>query len=380
MVLGRVGADYTLDEARERAGKVRIQVREGADPLEEKKRVDAAKTFGELSDQFIEDYAKIHKKTWETDEGRLKRHIPNSWRRRKVSAISREDVEALHHAIGETRPYEANRTLDLLRVVFKQARLWPSIDFNGENPAEGIRKFPEHQRKRWVTPEEFPYLAAAIDDQSNIYVRSALWLYMLVGLRKTELLNAKREDIDWTAKRLRLPDTKAGEEQSVPLSSPAIAILEATPAMVKNPYILPGSKPTKPIVNIDKRWRAVRKAATVAAWSDDKNCPAYGTIANLRNASGRDPTYDEIVEAAQKQDIELPAGLVDVRLHDLRRTVGSWLSGADVDLNKVKEALRHRSVSTTLIYARLSQDSVRDVMEEHGKRVMAVAGKQVGDS
>tara|TARA_A100001037_G_scaffold212857_1_gene190806 strand:+ start:190 stop:1542 length:1353 start_codon:yes stop_codon:yes gene_type:complete len=377
MVLGRFGADLTVKQARETAAKHRAQIRDGVDPLQEKQRVAAAKTFGELANQFIEEYAKVHKKTWETDEGRLERHIPQSWRRRKVASITREDVESLHRSIGETRPYEANRTLDLLRVVFRQARLWPSIEFVGENPAEGIRKFPEQQRRRWVTPEEFPYLASAIDEESSIYVRSALWLYMLVGLRKTELLKAKREDIDWDRKRLRLPDTKSGEEQWMPLSSPAIAILEAIPAMVKNPYILPGSKAGQHLVNIEKPWRRVRKAATVAAWASDKSSPTHKVIKDLKKGTEDDPSYDEVAAEAEGRGIELPTGLVDVRLHDLRRTVGSWLSGSNVDLNKVRETLRHRNIATTLVYARLSQDSVREVMEEHGRRVMEVAGKGI---
>ncbi len=94
-------------------------------------------------------------------------------------------------------------------------------------------------------------------------------------------------------------------------------------------HILPGAKPGRHLVNIDKPWRRIREAAKVP----------------------------------------------DVRLHDLRRTTGSWLSQAGVDLNLIKDALRHANISTTLIYARLGQDAARDVMEEHGQRIMKAAGK-----
>ena len=154
-------------------------------------------------------------------------------------------------------------------------------------------------------------------------------LYLLTGLRKTELLRARRDDVDWNRGTLHLPDTKSGEEQSATLSGAALAILQSIPQQEGNPYFLCGAKPGHHLVNIEKPWRRIRKAA----------------------------------------------GLEDVRLHDLRRTTGSWLSQASVDLNLIREALRHQNISTTLTYARLGQDAARDVMEEHGKRILEAAGR-----
>ena len=65
---------------------------------------------------------------------------------------------------------------------------------------------------------------------------------------------------------------------------------------------------------------------------------------------------------------------------DLRRTVGSWLSADGVDLNRIKDVLRHQDIQTTLVYARLSDDSTREPMEEHGRRIMEIARpRKVGD-
>ena len=72
--------------------------------------------------------------------------------------------------------------------------------------------------------------------------------------------------------------------------------------------------------------------------------------------------------------IRTAAGIPDVRLHDLRRTVGSWMSAANVDLNKIKDALRHANIATTLTYARLGEDAARDAMEDHGRRILEAAG------
>ncbi len=74
--------------------------------------------------------------------------------------------------------------------------------------------------------------------------------------------------------------------------------------------------------------------------------------------------------------IRKAAGIEDVRLHDLRRTVGSWMTQDGVDLNKIKDALRHADISTTLVYARLGQDAAREPMEDHGRRILEAAGRR----
>ncbi|USG61484.1 site-specific integrase [Sneathiella marina] len=329
LTLGRFGADLTLEQARDRAKAHRVDVRDGKDPLEERKKHSQGKNFKELCDKYIQDHAKPHKKTWKTDESRLNRHIPASWNSRLVASINRDDVSALHARVGVNAPYEANRTLDLLRVIFEKAQSWYFMDKGTENPATGIKKFREYKRKRFVTQEELPALAKAIDKEQSIYVRSAMWLYLLTGLRKNELLRVKRSDIDNSRQMLRLPDTKSGEEQEVTLSASAMAIINAIPAEEKNHYLFPGRIKGKHIVNIDKAWRRVRKAAEVE----------------------------------------------DLQLHDLRRSVGSWLTQTGVDLNVIKSALRHSNIATTLIYARLGDDPAREAMEAHGENIMMASGK-----
>ena len=332
MVLGTFGV-MTIDEARVDARKKLVKARDGKDPLDESRRAAKGQTFGDLAAAYIEDHAKPNKKTWKEDERRLKQHIPAGWRGRRADSITRADVNPLYAKIRARAPYEANRLLALLQHLFRLGQEWGHIPEGTPNPAVVSKeaRFKERKRKRWVTPEELPALAHAIDQEPNIYVRSGIWLLLLTGLRKAELLAVRRhEDIDWTRGVLRLPETKSGEEQSASLSGPALAIMQATPAMEGNPYLLPGAKKGHHLVNIDLPWRRIRKAA----------------------------------------------GLEDVRLHDLRRTVGSWMTQDGVDLNKIKDALRHSDISTTLVYARLGQDAARKPMEDHGRRILEAAGRR----
>lgn len=331
MVVGRYGV-LTVDEARERARKHLAAVTDGLDPLEERRKVRARVTFGELITRYMEGYAKVHKRTWKADESRLNRHIPARWKSRMAEDITGEDIAKLHREIGIDRkkPYEANRLIEILRKIYNLAKVpgWRLVTANHENPTAGIAKHRERKRTRWLRPEEVKPLAAAIQTEPNIYVRAAIWLYLLTGLRKTELLTAKRDEIDWHRALLRLPETKAGEEQQAPLNKAAMAIIQAIPVMEGNSYLLPGSRKGHHLVGIDKPWSRIRKAA----------------------------------------------GVEDLHLHDLRRTVGSWLTQDRVDLNTIKDALRHASIDTTLTYARLGADPARKAIEKHGKRLLKVAG------
>jgi hypothetical protein len=70
----------------------------------------------------------------------------------KVSALTRHDVMALHHKLRAT-PYEANRILALLSVIFKHAELW-GLRTEGSNPCRLVKKYKEERRERLLSDEE----------------------------------------------------------------------------------------------------------------------------------------------------------------------------------------------------------------------------------
>jgi integrase len=74
--------------------------------------------------------------------------------------------------------------------------------------------------------------------------------------------------------------------------------------------------------------------------------------------------------------IRTKAGIPDVRFHDLRRTVGSWLAGSGESLSLIGKVLNHRDVSTTAIYARLNLDPVRRALEHQATKILAAAELQ----
>jgi integrase len=74
--------------------------------------------------------------------------------------------------------------------------------------------------------------------------------------------------------------------------------------------------------------------------------------------------------------IRVNAGIQDVRFHDLRRTVGSWLAGSGESLHLIGTVLNHRDVSTTAIYARLNLNPVRQALERNASKMLAAAAPQ----
>ncbi|CAN5713952.1 hypothetical protein BH10CYA1_BH10CYA1_64130 [soil metagenome] len=56
------------------------------------------------------------------------------------------------------------------------------------------------------------------------------------------------------------------------------------------------------------------------------------------------------------------AEITDLRIHDLRRTAGSYMAIQGVSPTIIGKALGHRSQAATAMYARLTQDPVRQAM------------------
>ncbi len=393
MTIGSYGA-LTLDQARKAARAELAKVETGnADPLEERQKATRGETVADLCAAYMERHGDA-KKSGQDDQRRIDRDIMPAWGNLKAAAIKRADVAALHSRVGKRGPYEANRVLALLSKMFELARRWGYVPEDHVNPARDVDRFKEAKRDRYVTPAELPHLAAAINAEPNQSARFALWLYLLTGARKTEVLRARWDDVDTERAELRLSDTKAGRTHYIPLSGPALALLREIPRQTGNPYILPGKGPRgataedkathpAPLVNISKPWLRVKTAATLARWREEPEVSALIDRLTEAGASTKSkhaakgwtpaPTLAEIREAAAAASLDLPPAIDDVRLHDLRRTVGSWLAQAGNSLHLIGRVLNHSNASTTQVYARFGEDNVRNALEQHGANIMGAA-------
>lgn len=325
LTLGPYGP-LTVDQARKLAATQVGAIAQGADPAQVRQDRLHEPTFGDLTEQYLERHAP-RKRSGRDDRAMLHTHLL-VLRTRKLTDLNRNDVARLHAKVGATAPYRANRLVALLRKMFNLARDWGL--YAGENPATRIQMFREESRDRFVQPEELPRLFQAIAEEADPSVHAVLLTALLTGARRTEVLTMQWDDVSLTRAEWRIPHTKAGRPHLLPLPQALVAALRSLPRMDGNSYVFPGQNGAGHLQNMKRPWDRIR----------------------------------------------LTAGIQDVRFHDLRRTVGSWLAGSGESLQLIGKVLNHRDVSTTAIYARLNLNPVRQALERNATKMLEAAAPQ----
>ncbi|MBM3572837.1 MAG: DUF4102 domain-containing protein, partial [Alphaproteobacteria bacterium] len=159
--LGRYGV-LTPEEARRRARRVLADVSGGSDPSADRRTGRGAPTVRDLCNRYLRDVAELHSKpTYLAQQKRMveKRLLPKLGAF-KVASVTRSDVAELHNAMRET-PYEANRVLALIGVMFKHAELWRWRD-EGTNPARLLKRYKERRRERLLSDAEVGRIYATL--------------------------------------------------------------------------------------------------------------------------------------------------------------------------------------------------------------------------
>lgn len=321
----------TVQAARNRAHAKRGEMVDGVDPAAEQRGRRNEQTFGALIEGWrtgslfdgdrngvrLED----RKRSWKDDEQRL-RDFLEAWSRRRLSDISSDDVAELHTRIArDNGPYVANRTLALLRAMLRLGQRKKLIA-PGPLPTDGVEPCEERPRERALNRREARAVLASIAAEESPLWRAYFVLLLMLGRRRGELLSAKWRDVDLESDEptWRLPETKAGRVELVELPSQAVAILKALPRSEESEHVFPGS----------------------------------GERGHLREPKR---AWARIVERAKVED---------VRIHDLRRTVGKWLRRSGVSLQAVGLVLGHSQLSTTARhYSSLDRDDRRETLERH---------------
>jgi integrase len=159
----------------------------------------------------------------------------------------------------------------------------------------------------------------------------------------------------------RLPDSKTGAK-TLHLPPAALTVLTDLPRIDGNPHVIPGFVAGACWTNLEKPWRAIRKAATVVMWKANGSADLIALIEQLeQSAAAKEkplPTFDDIEAAAIKAKISLPVALSNVRLHDLRHAFASVAASSGMGLPIIGKMLGHTQAQTTQRYAHLAADPV----------------------
>lgn len=223
------------------------------------------------------------------------------------------------------------------------------------NPVRLVKRYKENERDRFLSGEELQRLGRTLElaDQEGLpWVIKAgnstakhlpkdiakrktlvnpralccLRLLLYTGARLSEIATLKWEHIDFELITIALPSRKGDERKPHPVSTSVIDILSDIPREDGAPYVLPGCKdPTQPI-------------------------------------------SIEVIENAW-QRIRIHANIPDVRIHDLRHTVGTFAAQASGNAFLISHLLRHRNVTITNRYVNHDAPPIRVLSETIGERI-----------
>lgn len=300
-----------LEHARTLCRAVLAHWASGQNPIERRRSSRDRKTFGELFEAYIDGHASHRNKTWKVMVYFFNKYFEH-WRRRPVKEISRTDVQALVNELGSTSGHStANRALELVRAVINKAIEWGLVELN--NPAAKISKFNIKPRKRFVKADELPKLMKAIEAESNEDIRDYVLMSLSTGVRKNNVLSMRWEHVDLVNGIWTIPDTKNNESHEILLTPTELSILQN---------------------------RCDNRASDVWVF------PGKGTLGYLRDPK---KGWIRILKRAE---------IKDLHLHDLRRSLGSYMAMTGASLSVIGNALNHKDVSTTRkVYAHSAREA-----------------------
>lgn len=333
VTLGRY-PEMTIEQARRKAADINAAIEGGANPADVKRAHKAEHTFADLFDEYIERHAKHRKITWAEDVQRYGQYLEKPLGAKKLSNIAKQDVANIHSAITKYgHGTTANRVLALVSSVFGRGIEWGIIE---RNPAKGIRRNKEESRDRFIQSDELPRFFQALAEEQNATMRDYFLLALLTGARRANVLSMAWRDISLDRAEWRINMTKNGTPQTVTLSLEAMGILQARRKETKKGalFVFPGTGESGHLAEPRKGWKRVLERA----------------------------------------------GLDNLRIHDLRRTLGSWQAKTGASMAIIGKSLNHKNQATTAIYARLDLDPVRESVERATSAMLAAGGlKPAGD-
>lgn len=310
--------EITFADAQKAAKRLRSQVVLGGDPAAKKAEKKAVPTYDTLADEHLA-YVKTYQKKPDNTDSVFRVHLRPKWGKMHLDEIT---TQAVAKWLAEKRDAGlAPATVEKIRIVFNRsfelALKWGTAGVK-VNPVRGIpRPKFSNARERFLSSKEAGKLLAAVAGSPNPQLRNIVGLLLYTGARKNELLQAQWQHVDLERKVWFIPTSKTGKSRHVPLSQPALDIIDQLPRFDKCPWLLPNPETRKPYGDIKRAWTTAREEA----------------------------------------------GMPDLHLHDLRHSAASFMINAGIDLFAVGRILGHADHQSTMRYSHLANDTLRKAVE-----------------
>jgi len=329
----------------EKARQYSAQVVMGQNPAKELRNKQTAATLAEAWAAFMEFHVKAKLKP-KTAAGydEVWRNVLSKLGKAKAEEVSQREITRMHHG-QKAHPAHGNLALRALSSFFS----WAGANGYcpaGFNPAQGVKRFPEHGRMDFMTVPEVRKVLETLDRMETAWndaeasgrrpakgetvspqSAAAIRLLFLTGARMMEILSLRWEDVDWEGRRLNLPDSKTGWK-TIPLAPVALRILAGMPRTSEHVFPAGTETAKKPYqTEIHGPWRSVLKACGL----DFATCGKRW------------------------------------RIHDARHAFASALVSSGLGLPIVGKILGHASSATTARYAHIGADPALAAAEKAGE-------------
>ena len=379
--LGRF-PEVTVEQVRKRSSVLNAEIEAGGDPAAIKRAYRGSPTFAQAFETYIEKKRNRQRKaigdSTKRDYRDLVRLHLSSISDHKLSQVTKDKVRELHEVISKRSPAQADKVLAVISAVFNFAISRNS--YSGANPATGVLKNPAAERDRIVRLDELPFLLDALD-------RSALsdffWVSLLTGARRSNVQSMSWKDVSLEEAEWRIPMTKNGSPQTVHLIAKLVEILTLRKGKLGTDegFVFPGVGKSGHLKEPKTSWATMIRRASFYRLIQKMH--KEQVLDGEEHAAARKMSDESLTKAeakyhsiAQSRKID-PQNYVidDLRIHDLRRTFGSWLGMSGSSLPIIGKSLGHKSVAATKIYTRLELDPLRKSVDT-GTSAMLVAGKR----
>ena len=313
--IGRT-TDTTLAEARKRARTLKAEIQLGADPRGEERARKAVITFAEFFDGHYLPYVKPRKRSWKRDEELYRLHVRDKLGSRRLTEITRQQVQLLHTAVlGKGLSHAtADHVLKVIRHGLNLAVDWSMLD---KNPTVGVPLFMvDNKVEHYLNDVELEGLLHVLRTDANRTICNIALFLLSTGCRLNEALSAKWEQIDRGTRTWKIPaaNSKSKKVRSVPLNDSALEVIAGLGTEGNFEHLFVNVQSGKPYTTIMKVWARLRAKA----------------------------------------------GLPHLRVHDLRHQYASFLVNSGRTLYEVQQILGHSDPSVTQRYAHLSSRSLQE--------------------
>ena len=320
----------SVDDARQAARTAKINMKEGINPIEERKKITGESSLEQLYTRFMDEKEQhIRPITMEYYKDLWKRYL-STLANKKISQITPDELKILHKRLTLNNGKRcANQTIVLLRTIYNHF-IKQNI-YQGFNPGNAVQLNKQIARTRHLSGNELESFRDAINETEDSIPKFAIMMLWFTGARRRNVFSMKWEDIKLEEKLWTIPETKTQNDANVVLVNAAIDILNQLKDMRYNEYVF------------------------------------FSTTSKSGHIGGVRKTWEGILKRAK---------ITNFHLHDLRHTFATSLLANGADAFMVKKALTHKSLQSTQIYVNLEVDDLREKLNETVNKMIGKKDEQ----